>query len=380
LWKSNAVPDIQDSPKVFNPSRLEIARKRRGLTHAALAKALKIQPRSITGWKAGITPNRSTVQGMVEVLRFPESFFFGPDMEIPPEDGVSFRSLTRMTARQKDMAIAQGTMALAMAQWIDRKFELPPSQVPDLRHLAATPEAAADSLRQMWGLGEIPIRNLVHLLESKGVRVFSLSIEAKEVDAFSSRSTDGTPLIMLNTFKTAERSRFDAAHELGHLVLHRHGRANRSKELESQADAFASAFLMPSRSVIANFPRYASIANLITLKRTWGVALSAIAYRLHALKLVSDWQYKGICIEIGKHGYRTHEPDGAPRETSVILPAILKDLYESDGIGKQGIAIELSYPVEELEALWFGLTLKATPGARSKPSEQKPTSALFVVR
>lgn len=365
---------------MFNPSRLEIARKRRGMSHAALAQALGVQPRSLTGWKAGITPTRSTIMAMVEVLRFPEAFFFGPDLEVPAEDGISFRSLTRMTARQKDMAQAQGAMALAMSQWINRKFELPQPQVPDLRHLATTPEAAADALRQMWGLGESPIRNVVHLLESKGIRVFSLSIEAKEVDAFSAWSTDGIPLIMLNTFKTAERSRFDAAHELGHVVLHRHGRANRSKELEAQADAFASAFLMPSRSIIATFPRYASIASMIALKKTWGVSLSAIAYRFHALKLISDWQYKSACMEIGRHGYRTQEPDELPREASVILPAILKELYESDGIGKHGIASELTFPVEEVEALWFGLTLKATPGSRSKPATSLNPSSLFLVK
>jgi hypothetical protein len=39
-------------------------------------------------------------------------------------------------------------------------------------------------VRQAWGLGELPIKNMVHLLESKGVRVYSLAIDAVEVDAF----------------------------------------------------------------------------------------------------------------------------------------------------------------------------------------------------
>src|SRR3546814_6566541 len=46
--------------------------------------------------------------------------------------------------------------------------------------------------------------------------------DTKNVDAFSCWR-NGQPFVFLNTFKSAERSRFDAAHELAHLVLHRHG-------------------------------------------------------------------------------------------------------------------------------------------------------------
>jgi len=372
------VPETDDSLKIFNPLRLEIARKRRGLSHTALARLLGVQLRTITGWKSGVVPGRAAMLALTEVLGFPEDFFFGPDLEMPSEDGVSFRALTRMTGQQKDMARAQGALALALAQWIEKKFELPSCQIPDLRNLGTTPESAADTLRRTWGLGELAIRNMVHLLESKGVRVFSLSIEAKEVDAFSTWSTGGSPVVFLNNFKTAERSRFDAAHELGHLVMHRHGRANRSKEQESQADAFASAFLMPSRSVVARVPRFTTMEVLISAKKIWGVALSAIVYRLRVLNLISEWHYKALCIEIGKLGYRTHEPDGIPRETSLIFPAILKDLYESDGIGKAGIAKDLAFPASELESLWFGLTLGSTDGGRPRataPSE--PTQSLL---
>jgi hypothetical protein len=51
--------------------------------------------------------------------------------------------------------------------------------------------------------------------------VFSLSVDAAEVEAFSMWK-EGAPFIFLNTGKSAEHGRFDAAHELGHLVLHRH--------------------------------------------------------------------------------------------------------------------------------------------------------------
>ena len=63
-----------------------------------------------------------------------------------------------------------------------------------------------------------------------------------------------------DTNKTAEHSRFDAAHELGHLVLHRHG-PPRGIEAERQANAFASAFLMPHGSVFPRAPKFPTYDN-----------------------------------------------------------------------------------------------------------------------
>jgi hypothetical protein len=47
------------------------------------------------------------------------------------------------------------------------------------------------------------------------------------------------------------RGRFDAAHELGHLVMHGHERPLPGPEAEREANQFASAFLMPRADVVA---------------------------------------------------------------------------------------------------------------------------------
>ena len=43
--------------------------------------------------------------------------------------------------------------------------------------------------------------------------------------------------------------------------------------------------------------------------------VAALAYRLHAVGVLSEWHYRQIYIEISKRGYRTREPEEAPRET-----------------------------------------------------------------
>jgi hypothetical protein len=94
-----------------------------------------------------------------------------------------------------------------------KKFNLPTADLLDLSH-EHDPSAAARTLRQRWAIGERPIGNMVKLLETKGVRVFSLAENTKNVDAFSCWRND-EPYVFLNTFKSTERSRFDAAHGAG---------------------------------------------------------------------------------------------------------------------------------------------------------------------
>src|SRR5260370_15231783 len=148
---------------------------------------------------------------IAELLDFPAEFFHGDDLDVPVPEYVSFRSLSRMTARMRDKALSQGSMACLFTTWLEKKFELPMPNIPDLRLEACQPEEAGASLRRLWGLGELPIRNMVHLLEANGVRGFALSVDAKEVDAFSLWSGD-TPFVLLNTMNSGELSPSAPAH------------------------------------------------------------------------------------------------------------------------------------------------------------------------
>jgi Zn-dependent peptidase ImmA (M78 family) len=252
------------------------------------------------------------------------------------------------------------TSALMVGRWVEAKFSLPPAVLPDLSR-EPSPEAAAQALRNMWGLGERPLKNTVHLLESKGVRVFSMDIDAREVDAFSLWQGD-TPLVILNQYKSAEHARFDACHELGHLVLHRHGSLRDTKRVyEREAHEFASAFLLPKNSVIAGAPKFPTLPGLIALKKKWGVSVAALAHRLHEVGVLTEWQYRSLYIKISERGYRTSEPSPMKRETSQVLPKVLSLLRE-DGVGKSAIAEELCLSAKELDRMMFGLTILGLEG------------------
>jgi hypothetical protein len=138
-------------------------------------------------------------------------------------------------------------MAMIFAEWIAERFQLPAVSIPDLEGLE--PELAAEAVRAAWGLGSGPAPNLVHLHEAHGCLVFGLAEDCRELDAFAFWR-QGRPFVPLNTIKTAEHGRFDCAHELGHLALHRHV-CQTTKEHEDKAHAFAAAFLLPKQSMLA---------------------------------------------------------------------------------------------------------------------------------
>jgi Zn-dependent peptidase ImmA (M78 family) len=222
--------------------------------------------------------------------------------------------------------------------------------------------AAARALRQHWGIGERPIGHMVKLLETKGIRVFSLAENTKNVDAFSCWR-DSEPYIFLNTFKTPERSRFDAAHELGHLVLHKHGGPQQGRQAELEAQTFASHFLMPPADLLANLPYATSLKHLLSAKKRWGVSLSALAYSMHKHGRITDWNYRTFCIQITRN-YGKSEPDGLPPERSSVWQMVLSELWK-DGVSRNQLASELKLPFLEVENLLFGLTGDVTPPARA---------------
>lgn len=344
----------------FNPSRLSFARMRRGCTKARLAKELGLQVRSIQGYESGeYAPEPDNLAAISSFLSFPLEFFAGDDLPLIEPDTASFRSLSKMSATLRNIALGSGVTAFLLNDWIEERFHLPEPNLPDLSDLS--PEDAAVTLRRIWGLGESSIGNLIHLLESKGIRVYSLAIEAKEVDAFSVWHCD-KPFIFLNTCKSAEHSRFDAAHELAHLIRDRHSMLHgkvRGPDIEREANAFASAFLMPRASIFGRTKGLLlTIDKLIQLKQTWGVSLAALAYRMNQLGMFSEWAYRNLCIQIAKNGYRTEEPNPIRPEVSQVLRKVF-DTLRSEGTTRRMLADQLNIDPNDIDHLTFGLTLSS---------------------
>jgi Zn-dependent peptidase ImmA (M78 family)/DNA-binding XRE family transcriptional regulator len=355
---------------MFNPQRLRIARERRAMTKKGFAERVGVAPNTIFRYEAGeLVPSDEAIRLFAETLAFPVGFFFGGDLDQPRRDNASFRGLASKSAKIMDAALASGSLSYLFDDWISERYQLVELDLPELGP-GIDAETAAMMLRHHWRLGDKPIENMVHLLEAKGIRVFSLAENTKEVDAFSVWRDD-VPYVFLNRFKSAERSRFDAAHELAHLCMHKHGGAFaelKNVPVEREANAFAGAFLMPKtdmRSVITS--TIYSVDDLVTYKRRWRVAAAALAYRAHEIGLIGESRRNSLYVEMSRRGWLKTEPDGTAREQSHVWQQIIDDLRQS-GITKTDVANETGVPTAELEALLFGLANMLTiegEGART---------------
>jgi Zn-dependent peptidase ImmA (M78 family) len=346
---------------MFNVQRLELARARRRQTAKSLAEQAGVAPVTLSRVVNGQQiPDDETVEKLVRALNFPRDFFFRDDIDAIDPSSASFRSLRAMTARERDAALSAGSLAFELVDWVRKDFNLPDPDLLDLSH-KNDPEGAAQTLRQHWAIGQKPIGNMIKLLETKGVRVFSLAENTKNVDAFSCWRNN-EPYVFLNTFKTTEHSRFDAAHELGHLVLHKHGGPKQGRAAEPEAHAFASAFLMPHDDVFATIPFVTTLKQIVKAKKRWGVSVAALAHRLHRERILSDWHYRTFCIQINRT-YGTDEPDSLPPERSSVWQMVLKDLWK-DGVARHHIAADLAIPDSEMENLLFGLMGDVAPPER----------------
>src|SRR5690606_9925838 len=116
-------------------------------------------------------------------------------------------------------------------------------------------EQIAEQVREFWGLGSEPIKDLRYILEENGIVVTCASLNADKIDAFSQRTliNDGEVffIVISKENQSIVRARFDMAHELAHILLHPWSEDLESisreefKARERQANTMASAFLLP---------------------------------------------------------------------------------------------------------------------------------------
>ena len=338
-------PEIM-TERNFEPARLRLARELKAWSQAELSRQLGITPAALSQFESGAArPSRQTCDRLGVVLGVPVAFFGLPLVDT--HEGF-FRSLRRTAVADRRKARAVAHIAHDLATHGDVADQLPALSVPrySLASLDADPgdaEAIAARVRQAWRIPAGPVPDLVELLESRGVVVMRLPLGSADVDAFSLPFTD-RPVVVLGSDKNDRaRSRFDAAHELGHLVMHGE-QVWGTPQVEKQAHSFAAAFLMPRDDIYSQLPERADWSLLFDMKRTWQVSLAALLMRAKTLGRMSDASYLAAVKAASAHGWRRLEPVplGRPEQ-----PRIVSMLMES----KAGMQFRLTLPPQVIEAL-----------------------------
>jgi Zn-dependent peptidase ImmA (M78 family)/transcriptional regulator with XRE-family HTH domain len=345
--------DARSAAALFDPGRLRLARQLKGLKRSELAGLVGLSAAAVSQFEGGSAkPRASTLAEIALRLGLPVRFFASTGRPLPvlPADQTFFRSLRRTSQIDRERATAHAVLLLELVRVVESKVTLPAYDVPaDLTVSGGESleevEGVADRLRGLWGLGCDPIPNAVRLLERHGVVVARLPLLSGDVDAFSSTLT-ARPVVILGADKgVRERSRRDALHELGHLILHHVDPEAASAVLERQAERFASAMLVPADAFREEWPagRRIEWPKLVALKGRWGMSMGALLYRARELGLITPTNYESGIKYMSRRGWRVREPGAAspPEEPKLLGDAIrlmgqnaveLDPLLEEDGL------------------------------------------------
>lgn len=314
-------------PATFDPWRLQLAREALGRTKVELASEIGVSAAAISQFEHGSSrPAPATLKRLALALDVPSGFFEHrpPLVREAQASTPFFRSLRSTPQIARVKARARALLVRETVAVLERTVRLPEVRLP--RDLYADENADRDELESAAAVSRIqlgvpagPVANVVRLMEAHGVSVSRLRVADERVSAFS-QWIDGRPIVMLSSDRVdAARSRFDAAHELGHLVLHPEPEAGNAL-LERQADAFAAAFLMPAQEIAAQLPRRFSLAAYLDLKRVWGVSVAALLYRGRSLGVITDTAYRRAVIAMSSQYGRRREPgDLGPAERALML-------------------------------------------------------------
>ena len=306
---------------------MTIAREMKGLKQTDLAKKVGVSQKAISKYeREGTGLSKAVLEKIARELEFPLAFLLMDGIDEPELGALSFRAKSKKSAAQKAKARAASAFGKQLAHWMEDTYDLPHQDMPD--YIGLDPESAARALRNEWGLGEGPIPDMIALLEAHGVRVFSISEVSEEIDAFSMWDDErNQPYVFLSTSKSGERRRMDAAHELGHLVMHRQVGDDEvdARDRERQANEFGSALLMPPRGFRSTLRYGCTLSDIMKVKTIWKVSAVAAIYRAHTLGLMSEWQYRNMFVTANKQGLRTNEPGGIDAEKSKVAEMIFDD-------------------------------------------------------
>ncbi|MBN8866769.1 MAG: DUF2188 domain-containing protein [Solirubrobacterales bacterium] len=334
----------------FDPTRLSLARQAAGLQKKDLAERVGLSPASITQYEAGNTlPPIPTVAQLALACGFPPGFLAYDGTSARPTEATTpyFRSLRSTRVFEREQAEALAILVWQVANALEEHVDLPEIAIPSMPVDEEEPldqvEVRADALRKEWSVAEGPVLSVINLLENFGSICSRVSDASHRVDAFS-QWIDGRPFVLLSDQKgDGARSRFDAAHELGHLVMHPDPDPG-NKIMERQAHAFASAFLMPTSQVIDELPRKAptrrDVPGLVDLRCRWGASIAAIYYRSKELGVISEAVHRRAMVRLTEFGFRKNEPGEVPIEEPSVLATALDLLEDAVGYGIGDLSAE----------------------------------------
>lgn len=330
------------SPTADIGANLQRLRGLRGLTQEAAAEAAGLSRAAYRNLEAGLSePRASTLVALAKALGVSPADLLLP---APPPPRARFRSKLRLKDRPRilhdvgreldDYASLERLVGEA------RPYLFADFIAPDGPHRA---RAAAELVRERLDLGDDPIFDISGLLEDKvGIKVLWLEIASEGFFGLSVAEDGSGPAIVVNSWDriSVERQIFTAAHEMGHLLLHRDefnpDEAAEGVDAEREADVFAAYLLVPEPRFTEEWQEARGLPlfdAVMKVKRIFRVSYRTVLHRLDELGLKDVWPrfMAQAKLRLGRALTRTDEPDPlspAARGTAAPEPLRGREPFE----------------------------------------------------
>lgn len=374
----------------FVPGRLTEARAARRIpSMSALARALSLNPSTVSRWEDGSSvPDPETLSRLAAFLGVRPEFFFRPEhVSARP---TFLRSLSSTLVRDLQYQGAQMRWLQEISHALEHYVDLPAINIPNVMaggtyHQLRNEdlERIALDLRRHWRLGEGPCGDMLPLLERFGFVVGVIEMGTVKLDGLCSWSpVDDRPYILLASDKMSfVRRQMDAAHEMAHAVLHRDVTRDEFKRdlklIEIQAFRLASAFLLPSTTYPIEV-RFPSLSSMLAAKERWRVSIKAQIKRLTDLDVIPGDFATHLYKLYSAKGWAKEEPfdrQWTPTEPRVLRDALYLIIDKCVRSKSDLLALEFTIPAGDVENLtglppgWFKHEAATVVRLKHNPSE-----------
>lgn len=319
-------------------ANLQRLRGMRGLTQDAVAGAAGLSRAAYRNLETGLSePRASTLVALARALGVMPGDLLLP-APLPPR--ARFRSKQRLKDRARILHDVgrqlddYGSLERLVGQerpYLFAQFRAPQGQGADRAR------RAAELVREKIELGDEPIFDISGLLEDKiGIKVLWLEMASEGFFGLSVAEDGSGPAIVVNSWDriSVERQIFTAAHELGHLLLHRDefdpDEIAEDLEAEREADVFAAYLLMPEPRFgtewqeVRGLPLFDAV---MKVKRIFRVSYRTVLHRLDERGVPDVWRrfMAQARVRLGRSLTQTDEPDPlAPAARGSAAPEPLR--------------------------------------------------------
>ncbi|MEW6246512.1 MAG: XRE family transcriptional regulator [Nitrospirota bacterium] len=355
--------------------RFRLARERAGLTQTRLSQMLGFKDRqTVAAIEAG--QRKLSAEELVRAMQVlhVDVDFFTDRFRLVGEGSFSWRTSKEATAGLLDSFEEKAGRWIALYRQLGQGKAVaggPLQPRLPLRASSTYEEArtAAEALGREWDLGQIPALRLADRVREK-LGALVLYVDAPKSISGAACQVPGLNAILINRKEPEGRRHYDLAHEVFHLLTweqmppeHREGdipRGGKGGRVEQLADTFASALLMPERTLA---PRWQARGQsdihawLNTVATELMVTAVALKWRLVQL----GWLTKADLLEIRDTRLtangRPRKPLPTPKLFSEEFVHRLQEALAKGALSVRRAASLLEMTIEDLAGLFkdYGL-------------------------